>query len=224
MPRFVDLTGQIFGELLVIERAPNKGRHTYWLCKCLRTGKTGEVESGALKSGHTSTSRAFLPKPMQDFDNLEDYLKQFSWNLTAGGHHCAGTQKIQLKRHIETWRFYYGNPPEGYEIDHIDGNGSNDDISNLRLLTHQQNLLNTSPRKNGTSKYKGVSWDKERNKWMLNINHKGYKRITRRFDLEKEAAFGYNIYMKYHASRELVLEHNLPGNVSGRFIPILNNV
>jgi hypothetical protein len=34
MPKFIDLTGQKFGRLMVIKRAPNKNNRTAWLCEC----------------------------------------------------------------------------------------------------------------------------------------------------------------------------------------------
>jgi hypothetical protein len=50
MPKFIDLTGQKFGSLLVLSRAPNKGTHTYWktLCDC---GKEHIVNAYNLKIG-----------------------------------------------------------------------------------------------------------------------------------------------------------------------------
>ena len=34
MPKFIDLTGQKFGRLTVIDRAPNKNSRTAWNCLC----------------------------------------------------------------------------------------------------------------------------------------------------------------------------------------------
>ncbi len=45
------------------------------------------------------------------------------------------------------------NAPDGIEIDHIDGNGLNNQKSNLRFCTHAQNLGNQRSR---MKKYKGV--------------------------------------------------------------------
>lgn len=50
MPGLLNLTGQTFGRWTVIERAPNKGRHVRWLCRC-ECGNTGIVNSSNLVSG-----------------------------------------------------------------------------------------------------------------------------------------------------------------------------
>ena len=34
MPKFIDKTGMIFGQLTVLSRAENKGKSVYWNCKC----------------------------------------------------------------------------------------------------------------------------------------------------------------------------------------------
>ena len=54
MSRYIDLTGQRFGRLVVKERAPNHGREgTFWLCQC-DCGKTAIVAGSKLRSGHTA--------------------------------------------------------------------------------------------------------------------------------------------------------------------------
>ncbi len=50
MSKFIDLTGQKFGRLTVIERASNQGTQTMWLCIC-KCGKQSIAASGHLKSG-----------------------------------------------------------------------------------------------------------------------------------------------------------------------------
>lgn len=76
-------------------------------------------------------------------------------------------------------------------IDHINGDKLDNRRSNLRVCTPQQNVHHTMSRK-GTSVYKGVSWDKRRNKWKAVIGYE-YRRIDiGRYDTEREAALAYN--------------------------------
>ena len=54
MGKFQDLTGMTFGRLTVIERAPNIGNLTAWLCRC-ECGKEIIVTAGDLKRKHTTS-------------------------------------------------------------------------------------------------------------------------------------------------------------------------
>ncbi len=48
----MDLTGQIYGERLVLEEAERRGRQRYWLCRC-SCGSVKEVSHGSLRRGST---------------------------------------------------------------------------------------------------------------------------------------------------------------------------
>jgi hypothetical protein len=50
MPKAIDITGQKFGTLTVIEKAPSRSGKTYWKCEC-ECGAIKEVQTGHLKSG-----------------------------------------------------------------------------------------------------------------------------------------------------------------------------
>lgn len=58
MGKFKDLTGQKFGRLTVIERAPTKNKRTMWKCVCSCPNKTiFIVDSANLTSGHTKSCK-----------------------------------------------------------------------------------------------------------------------------------------------------------------------
>lgn len=54
MSAFKNLAGQRFGKLLVIERAPNLGKNTAWLCRC-DCGEHKVVPAYRLQSGETTS-------------------------------------------------------------------------------------------------------------------------------------------------------------------------
>ncbi len=73
------------------------------------------------------------------------------------------------------------------DIDHINGNPSDNRLSNLRAATHTQNQRNQKLRKDNTSGHKGVYWCAALKKWAAYINHGGKMRIIGYFR-EIEAA------------------------------------
>jgi hypothetical protein len=61
------------------------------------------------------------------------------------------------------------------EIDHIDGNGLNNVITNLRKATCSQNCQNAKIRADNTSGIKGVSWNKVRKLWHAYVRVDGVR-------------------------------------------------
>ena len=52
MGKFLDLTGQRYGKLTVLERGENRGGKPSWICRC-DCGKTKEVRAASLRNGHS---------------------------------------------------------------------------------------------------------------------------------------------------------------------------
>jgi hypothetical protein len=82
-------------------------------------------------------------------------------------------------------------------VDHIDGNGLNNDPSNLRICTHLENMRNRVKKSTpSTSEYKGVTFNKRKSKWQAKttVNYKtihlGY------YNNEVEAALAYDKFTK----------------------------
>ena len=78
-------------------------------------------------------------------------------------------------------------------IDHKDTDGLNNQKENLRFCTRSENARNRKSMKKSTSKYLGVSWDKEKSRWRGNITKNGKNIKLGTFKIEKEAAVIYNI-------------------------------
>lgn len=80
----------------------------------------------------------------------------------------------------------------GKWADHKSGNKLDNRLSNLRKATSQQNNANKKKPANCSSKYKGVRWDKSRNKWLAGIEINGKSKTLGRFEAEKDAAKAYD--------------------------------
>lgn len=83
-----------------------------------------------------------------------------------------------------------GDPRQG---DHINGNGLDNRRSNLRVVSKSQNQANSATSRSGTSRYKGVSWDKTRGKWCAQIKVDGKQTSLGRFTVETDAAHAYDV-------------------------------
>jgi hypothetical protein len=73
-------------------------------------------------------------------------------------------------------------------IDHINGNTLDNRKANLRICTRAENNCNIKRRKNNTSGYKGVSFDKRKKKWSAYIS-KNYKHYFLGYFVTPEEAY-----------------------------------
>lgn len=79
---------------------------------------------------------------------------------------------VYLAHHL-VWLIETGEWPI-HNLDHKDTNPLNNQFFNLRYCNQTQNLANANLRCNNTSGYKGVSWDKRRNKWVVKVQNKNF--------------------------------------------------
>ena len=93
----------------------------------------------------------------------------------GAGYLLIGLQRRLYLAHRLAWLYTYGEWPED-QIDHINRNRSDNRISNLREVSHKQNLQNAGKYSNNTSGHPGVVWDKQKSKWKARIKH-NYKLI-----------------------------------------------
>ncbi len=82
--------------------------------------------------------------------------------------------------------------PVGVHVDHIDGDGLNNRIANLRLCTRSENGMNRRKELGCSSKFKGVYWDKSKAKWHARIVLDKKHKSLGRFASELEAALAYD--------------------------------
>lgn len=102
-----------------------------------------------------------------------------------------GKQTIRMHRVVT-------NAPINKEVDHINHNTLDNRVCNLRICTSSQNGMNRKPSQSKTSRYKGVSLDKQKRKnkiysyWRAQIYKNGKQIRLGYFKSETEAAKTYN--------------------------------
>ena len=81
------------------------------------------------------------------------------------------------------------------DVDHIDNDGTNNDISNLRMATHLDNCnAGRRKRKGCSSRYFGVCLPKGSKKWQSQCGINGKKKYLGLFDDERAAAIARDAY------------------------------
>jgi hypothetical protein len=96
----------------------------------------------------------------------------------------------QFQAHRLVWKLHYGVEPPPI-IDHIDGDGLNNRIDNLREATIQQNGWNAKRNSRNKSGFKGVSFNTEKNKWRAAIHVHGKTKLIGYFSTPDAAGEAY---------------------------------
>lgn len=124
-------------------------------------------------------------------DEDYEYLNQFKW---CAHKECNTYYAVRNAKNNGKWfTQYMHNLIIGIiGVDHKNHEGLDNQKHNLRIANKSQNAMNNRPLENMTSKYKGVSWFKERNKWRCTITPSGKSVHIGYFIDEVEAAKAYN--------------------------------
>ena len=122
----------------------------------------------------------------EDFERITRYKWLYDRGYARRRFQINGVQHM-MHMHREVMQ-----APEGYEVDHINGDKLDNRKCNLRVVTHQRNMFNMTSHKDSTSPYKGVYWNKERKKWTTQIAINGKRKHIGHFENEEDAAEAYN--------------------------------
>lgn len=126
-------------------------------------------------------------------DDIENLYGTLSWSVKP---HGKTFYAKRTERGITVYLHRLILSATGHlEVDHIDGNGLNNRRSNLRLVTHRQNMQNQHG-VTKTSKYPGVYWNSVVKKWQAYC-HINNKTIYLGIYLSQEYAFAArNAYLQ----------------------------
>lgn len=111
-------------------------------------------------------------------------------SLTALGYFTIKINNYFYFAHRLAWLYMTGAWPVKF-IDHINGIRTDNRWANLREATALQNSANIGLLQKNKSGYKGVSWDKEAEKWAAQITFMGKHRRIGRYKTAEEAAKAY---------------------------------
>lgn len=113
-------------------------------------------------------------------DNRERILKQAK---TRNGYVFVGLSKKgkvkQITIHKLVAMCFLNHTPCGLQIvvDHINGIVDDNRLENLQLLSNRDNILKALVNKPHSSKYTGVTFNKQKQKWRSAIRILGYKQV-----------------------------------------------
>lgn len=181
---------------------PSGEKRSRWLCKCDCGNEITIIGKALTKKNGTKSCGCFarenmskVKKKYNTYDltgefgigytfkneefwfDLEDYekIKDYCWSINKKGYVISTdskTRKTVLFHRIVT------DCPDGLMPDHIHGKNTRHDNRklNLRIVTNQQNGMNSSLSENNTSGVTGVKWHSRDNIWesCITVN---YKRI-----------------------------------------------
>ena len=125
----------------------------------------------------------------------ETVLKQALSNSYLKVVLCREGNKKTFYIHKLVAMAFLNHTPCGHdvEVNHIDGVKTNNNLSNLELLTQEQHKAKSV---NKTSSYTGVSWSKTNKKWRVQMRVNGKQICIGHFDDEVLASEAYKNYLK----------------------------
>ena len=140
----------------------------------------------------------------------EDYekLNQYNWYAKDNGYTFYAERKMRQfgkRRTIRMHRQIMHAPPDKV-VDHKNHHGWDNRKENLQVVSQQENTWNSERGKNtGSSKYKGVNYDKAHRKYRATLCHNRGKIHLGYFESEIEAARAYDEAVKKYRGEFAVL-------------------
>lgn len=153
MPAFIDLTGQRFGKLTVIARAPI-ARRGYWTCKC-DCGETSTAEGTNLRLGKSTSCGCNKAIATAAKNTTHGQRHTRAYRIWAGMKaRCVNPNRISYPNYggrgvklcarweeFENFLADMGHPPPKHSIDRIDNEGDYEP-GNCRWATKIQQMNN----------------------------------------------------------------------------------
>lgn len=156
---------------------PNPAARKLLTVERLRQVLSYDPESGLFTwANHAGAKNAYAGKPAGARTNANRIIIRVDYRIYFA--------------HRLAWLYMTERWPE-HQIDHIDGDPSNNRWANLREATPAQNAWNTGRASNNTSGHKGVGWFKQYGMWRAMIRKDGKTHFLGHFHSKEEAIAAY---------------------------------
>ncbi len=115
-----------------------------------------------------------------------EMLTQWNWRY-YNGYAARQEQRKTIYMHRQIL-----NPSKSMLVDHINRNKLDNRRANLRTCTRRQNIHNQAAKRGSISKFKGVEYRRDRQKYFARIRYQGKRLWLGTFTSEIEAAQAYD--------------------------------
>ena len=129
----IDLTGQVFGRLTVIERAGRRGNDATWKCSC-SCGGSAEATASHLRRGAVTSCGCWLADRLTTHGltgtKIYAIWRNMRWRCTNprnkeySNYGGRGIKVCERWQKLENFFADMGHPPEGYTIERKDVDGN----------------------------------------------------------------------------------------------------
>lgn len=192
-----DLTGEWYGDIVVTGYDMSRyevDQKGYWLARCNKCGNEMSMTVASLEGMRDRNNRGCpeCRKRYNEYTVIDagktiihlstggeclistcdlELVRPYLWLRDSRGYIMTSKGRANTVTHLYIHQLLMGIPPEGYTIDHINGDTHNNMRSNLRIITIEQNAqnINTPPRSN--TGYRGIH-ENSRGKFEITVSGK----------------------------------------------------
>ena len=128
--------------------------------------------------------------------------KAVKFSSDSCGYHQAGIcGKTYQAQVIAIVAMTGGFPEKGLQVDHIDGDPTNNKYNNLRVVTASQNKRNSRKYKNNSSGLTGVCWNSSQSMWYAQVHFDGKRQHLGYFESLLDAAVARISWMNQNGAQ-----------------------
>lgn len=149
--------------------------------------------------GNVKSKERISLHPISGMNNLKG--KELKKGLSSSGYYIVNLFKeknntILVHKLVAISFLNYIPNNRKLVIDHIDGNKLNNNLENLQIITQRENIIKSKNKKNDTSKFIGVHFNKRAKKYQSQIYYNNKRIHLGYFNNELDAKNAYIDFIK----------------------------